>query len=128
VTTAPDEPVWITVDGQEQEAPNWNAASVIGVVLFPVACLAVTYAAFGAASWLLQIAHASDLSSKRKSWETTYVVVVGLIPLGVMAFVWFDVLKLKTPRRKRLALLGYVGLAIGGLAVAALLPGARLRY
>jgi len=117
-----------TIDGRAQEPPKWNVASVIGVVLFPVACLAVIYAAAGAAWWLSQIAHASDLSSKRRSWETAYVLVVGVIPLGVMAFVWFDVLKPKTPRRKRLALLGYVGLAIGGLAVAALLPGRIIRY
>jgi len=116
------------VEEPEKAQAERGLLTKCGMVLFPIACLVVAYAFAGAVSSISLVAHASDQSARRRRWEISYVLVVGLIPVGIMALIWFDALALGLPRRKKMALLGFVGLAVGALAIATLDPGRSLRY
>jgi len=41
--------------------------------------------------------------------------VLGLIGPGMLALIWFDVVGTGTPRRPRLALMGFMGVGLGAL-------------
>ena len=54
--------------------------------------------------------------------STAYFVVVGIVDPLAVSLIWFDLLGTGMSRRSRVALIGYVGTAIGGLAALMLLP------
>ncbi len=99
---------------------GWVAT--VDLVLAPIAALLVVLELIGGAAGVSHYLSTTGLSSKRRRWSTAYFVVVGIVDPLAVSLIWFDLLGTGMSRRSRVALIGYVGTAIGGLAALMLLP------
>jgi len=99
---------------------NWPA--VLGLVLFPIAAILVVLEIVGAIAGARHYLGEADLSSKRQTAYWIYFVLVGALGPVATGLIWFDPIRTGMTRRSRMALIGFVGTAIGLLAALLLLP------
>jgi hypothetical protein len=107
--------------------PAWTV--VLGMILVPLVVLLVVAEVLGAIAAVSHFAHlrgypadGNGISSLRREMSLIYYSVLGVIGPLVVALLWFDVVRSGAGKRTRLALIGYVGLAVAGLAALLLLP------
>jgi hypothetical protein len=107
----------------------------LGAVLAPIACLLVAVLPLLAATHIWHVAHAplypvnpNGISSKRRLWSILYFGFFGLLPILVVASLWFDWFGLHLDRRSRMALFGFVGVAVGLMGLLLILYGGGVVY
>jgi hypothetical protein len=104
------------------EARGGGVATPIGLLLIPIAAVLLLVELERGGYWLQHFLARSDTSLNRKVWESVVSLVVGLVGPACVGLVWFDVLKTNMSNRLRLALVGYVGCAVAGMAVLIFIP------
>lgn len=109
-------------DDVADEVRGGRIATSIGLLLVPVAAVLLLVELERSGYWLQHFLSEGDVSVHRRVWESVVSLVVGLAAPVCIGLVWFDALKTKMGNRQRLALVGYVGCAVAGLAVLIFLP------
>ena len=99
-----------------------QSVSAIGMLLVPITAFFLLLEIWRGEYWLQRIFTESHISSRRQTWETVLCLAVGLAGPMSVALIWFDLLKTGMTNRSRLALIGYLGSVVAGLAVLAFSP------
>ena len=99
-------------------APKREWLTVVGLVLLPVAAILLLFELYVglALAWGILFRHPEWWEAQYSKWWFLYPLCLGLIGPAAIAFIWFGPFDTQMENRSRLALVGFVGAAVAGLA------------
>jgi uncharacterized membrane protein len=106
-----------------QLAPAERPSAVrAGIILLPVAGVLLAIELVCGVAGVLHYISKTGITQKRRELTLLFFVVVGAIgPIAVSLFV-FDIVRIGLSRKNRMALAGFVGATVAGIAVLLFLP------
>jgi hypothetical protein len=104
---------------------GWTLAAVlsrVGLLLLPVLALLLAAEVGRGVEWIVHGITDGRLSAGASAGDVAFGVIGALVGPIAVALIWFDWLRTGLERRQRLSLVGWLGSAVAGAAVMALLP------
>jgi uncharacterized membrane protein len=109
--------------GGEQPVPTargWVAR--LGLILLPVAGVLIVLELICGVAGVVHYLSVAGISAKRRRWTTGFFIVIGAIGPIAAALILLDLVRTRMTWTSRLALVGYLGSVVGGVAVLLFLP------
>ena len=111
--------------------PETTSAKVrVGIVLAPIVGLLIIVELVMAGTQIWHFAHLSlypahpnGITPKRRLGSILYFCIAWLVPVVLVAFLWFDAMGSGVKRRSRLAMIGFIGSVVTLMSLVLMLAG-----